>query len=182
MFDPFWARAQEAGVLVCSHVADSGYDRYAGDYTGTYWFKSLRRSPFEQIVTHARPIMDYLTALVCHGTLARFPDLKIVSVENGCDWVEYLLMQFRTFYSRYAASFPVDPIEAFDRNVYLNPFWEEDIVGLSTRMPVEHILAGSDYPHAEGLKEPTDFVKGLSEFTEADQRKIMRGNLLSLLV
>jgi predicted TIM-barrel fold metal-dependent hydrolase len=181
-FDPFWARAEESGVLVCSHVADSGYNRYAGDYSGVYWFKSLRRNPLEQILTHGRPIMDYLTALICHGTLARFPELKIVSVENGVDWVEYLLLQLRTFHSRYAASFPVHPVEAFESNVYLNPFWEEDILGLSKVVPVEHILAGSDYPHAEGLKEPTDYVKGLTEFSEADQRRIVRSNLLGLLV
>jgi predicted TIM-barrel fold metal-dependent hydrolase len=46
---------------------------------------------------------------------------------------------------------------------------------------MERILAGSDYPHAEGLSEPTDFVKALADFTEADTRLIMRDNLRQLL-
>jgi hypothetical protein len=42
-------------------------------------------------------------------------------------------------------------------------------------------LAGSDFPHAEGLAEPTDFVKSLKGFNEGDQRMIMHNNLKYLL-
>jgi hypothetical protein len=42
-------------------------------------------------------------------------------------------------------------------------------------------LAGSDFPHAEGLAEPTDFVKSLTGFNEDDQRMIMHDNLKYLL-
>ena len=37
-------------------------------------------------------------------------------------------------------------------------------------------MAGSDWPHPEGLASPTDFVHGLSEFSASDQRRIMRDN------
>ena len=72
-------------------------------------------------------------------------------------------------------------MEAFERCVWVSPFWEDDIAEIARYMPVERILAGSDYPHAEGLANPTDFVKGLSAFDEADTKKIMRDNLRSLL-
>jgi predicted TIM-barrel fold metal-dependent hydrolase len=52
---------------------------------------------------------------------------------------------------------------------------------LAKVMPVDHIIAGSDWPHPEGLADPTDFVKGLSSFSDVDQRKIMRENGLNLV-
>lgn len=180
MFDPFWARVEEAGILACSHVADSGYERYSGDYTGRYFFKALRRNPLEQILIHGRPIMDYLSALICHGVFARFPNLKVLSIENGCDWVPYLQTQLKTFYSRYSNSFPQNPMEAWHKNVWVSPFWEEDIKELSQYCSIDHILAGSDFPHAEGILEPTDYAKGLQDFSEADQKKILHSNLKGL--
>ena len=58
--------------------------------------------------------------------------------------------------------------------------WEDDIKGLSEHVRVDHILAGSDFPHAEGILEPTDYAKGLQDFSDADQRKILRDNLKGL--
>ena len=50
----------------------------------------------------------------------------------------------------------------FNENVWISPFWEDDIDELARVMPVDHIIAGSDWPHPEGLADPTDFVKGLT--------------------
>src|SRR5207244_1913598 len=33
-FDPFWARIQEAGVLVALHASDSGYQHYLNTWEG----------------------------------------------------------------------------------------------------------------------------------------------------
>ena len=63
MFDPFWARAQEAGVLVCGHLSATGYHRYSGDWTGVYEFAPHRpQGPFASIATHGRATMDFFTA------------------------------------------------------------------------------------------------------------------------
>ena len=89
--------------------------------------------------------------------------------------------KMKIYYHRYPGFFPEDPIEAFVRCVWVSPFWEDDIAEIARYLPVERILAGSDYPHAEGLADPTDFVKGLSGFDEAATRRIMRDNLAELL-
>ena len=47
-----------------------------------------------------RPIEDTMAALVCHGALTRNPDLRILSIENGADWVPYLFKQFKNVYSK----------------------------------------------------------------------------------
>jgi predicted TIM-barrel fold metal-dependent hydrolase len=70
---------------------------------------------------------------------------------------------------------------AFERGVWVAPYWEEDAERLARHMPVERILAGSDFPHADGLAEPTDFALELTSFSEQHQRMIMRDNLRGLL-
>jgi predicted TIM-barrel fold metal-dependent hydrolase len=180
-FDRFWARCQEADVLVGVHAGPVSYTKYTGDWTGNFEYHAFTRSAFEHIALHGRAISDFFTAMVCDGALARHPKLKVVSVENGGDWIPSLVDKMKIYYHRYPGSFPEDPIEAFERSVWVSPFWEDDITHISQYLPVERILAGSDYPHAEGLSEPTDFVKALSDFNQADTRLIMRDNLRGLL-
>jgi predicted TIM-barrel fold metal-dependent hydrolase len=181
-FDPFWARCAEAGTLVCSHLSADGYHRYSGDWTGIYEFAPHRpQGPLARIITHARATMDFYAAMVVHGALARHPNLRLLSVENGSDWVAWLLERFKVEYGRYPGSFPEDPLEAFHRAVWVVPYWEEPIGELSTLIPVERILAGSDFPHSDGLPEPTQFAKALHDFSDAEVRMIMRDNLRSVL-
>ena len=183
VFDPFWARCQEAGVLVCGHLGASGYARYSGDWTGVYQMKPhVPQGPFAQIANHSRATMDFFTALVVHGAVTRFPGLRVLSVENGSDWVSWLVERFKVEYSRYPGSFPENPLAAFERCVWVVPYWEEPIHDLTEYVPVERILAGSDFPHSDGLPEPTAFAKALTEFSDDDVRKIMRENLKSILV
>jgi predicted TIM-barrel fold metal-dependent hydrolase len=182
MFDPFWARCQEAQVLVCGHLSATGYHRYSGDWTGVYEFAPHRpQGPFAAISTHARDTMDFFTAMVVQGAVARHPRLRLLSVENGSDWVHWIVERFKVEYQRYPGSFPEEPVAAFERCVWVVPYWEEPIHELTDYVPVERILAGSDFPHSDGLPEPRAFAKALDEFSAADVRRIMRDNLRSLL-
>ena len=74
-----------------------------------------RRPSFRMVAMGKRPIEDTMAALVCHGALTRNPDLRILSIENGADWVPYLFKQFKSVYKKMPQGFPEDPIEAFKR-------------------------------------------------------------------
>jgi predicted TIM-barrel fold metal-dependent hydrolase len=52
---------------------------------------------------------------------------------------------------------------------------------LKDALGVERLLFGSDFPHTEGLAEPTAFVKDIPTFTAAETRKVMRDNVLELI-
>ena len=43
------------------------------------------------------------------------------------------------------------------------------------------MLFGSDYPHAEGLANPTDFVHDLDGFSDDEIKLIMHDNAASLV-
>jgi predicted TIM-barrel fold metal-dependent hydrolase len=63
----------------------------------------------------------------------------------------------------------------------VSPYYEDDLPTLREQIGADHVLFGSDYPHAEGLAEPTEFVNDLDGFSEGDKRLVMRENGMSLV-
>lgn len=180
-FDPIWSRLSEAGVLVAMHAPDSGYSEMANWWEGASEFLPFRPSAFRSIQQGKRPIEDAMTAMVVHGALVRFPDLKIACVENGANWVGHLLQSFSDTYDKMPHDFLDDPVKVFKRNVYVNPFWEDSMSDLVDLVGADHILFGSDYPHPEGLADPISYVDELTGLSDEDVRKIMGGNLAGLM-
>ena len=181
-FDPFWARVQEAGVLVGMHSSDSGYADLASIWEGKTEFLPFKPNPLRLLVMQNRAISDMMTAMVCHGAFTRFPDLRIATIENGGTWVAPLLQKFEGVYKKMPQDFGEHPVEAFRRNVYVNPFWEDALEGLIDIMSPDRLLFGSDYPHPEGLGNPVSFYDDLPpSLSDSDAAKIMGGNLKELL-
>ena len=181
-FDPFWARVQEAGVLVGMHSSDSGYADLVSIWEGKTEFLPFKPNPLRLLVMQNRAISDMMTAMICHGAFTRFPGLRIATIENGGTWVEPLLEKLAGVYKKMPHDFPENPLEAFRRNVYVNPFWEDALEGLIEVMSPDRLLFGSDYPHPEGLGDPISFYDDLpSSLSQADAAKIMGGNLKELL-
>lgn len=181
-FDPFWQAVVDADIPVSMHASDAGYSRYQSDWTGPMEMLPFRLDPFRMLTIGKRPIMDSMAALTCHGVLTRFPQLRIVSVENGGNWVVPFLEHLEDVYRKMPHAFDEDPVEAFKRCVYVNPFHEDDISGLIDAIGVDHVLFGSDYPHPEGLAEPCSYADHLPPgLPDDDVAKIMGGNLASVM-
>jgi predicted TIM-barrel fold metal-dependent hydrolase len=77
--------------------------------------------------------------------------------------------------------FAEHPVEVFRRNVYVNPFWEDDVAEVIELCGLDHVLFGSDYPHPEGLADPVSYVQELEGAPTEVVRKIMGGNLARLM-
>ncbi|MGO8873041.1 MAG: amidohydrolase family protein [Acidimicrobiales bacterium] len=180
-FDPIWSRIEEAGVLVGMHASDSGYNQIANWWEESSEFLPFQPSAFRMISQGKRPIADTMTAMVCHGAFTRFPNLKVAAVENGANWVGHLLHDLGDVYEKMPHQFPEDPVTAFLRNVYVNPFWEDNLGTLVDLVGADHVLFGSDYPHPEGMKDPISYVDELKGMPDDVVRKIMGGNLAGLM-
>ncbi len=61
------------------------------------------------------------------------------------------------------------------------PYYEDDLEQLKRRIGADHVLFGSDSPHAEGLAVPTDFVHELKGYDQDEVRLVMRDNAVGLL-
>ncbi|HLM63701.1 MAG TPA: amidohydrolase family protein [Acidimicrobiales bacterium] len=175
-YERFWSMVDEAGVTVGIHSGDSGYGRYADDWGAGGAMEAFRFDPFRSLVTADRPMLETMGALIIHGVFARHPDLRVATIENGSGWVPELFRRLRKFYKQVPDAFPGDPIETFRRHVWVAPFYEDDIRGLADAIGVDHVLFGSDWPHAEGLAVPTDFFEDLHGFDADEIRTIMRDN------
>jgi predicted TIM-barrel fold metal-dependent hydrolase len=62
----------------------------------------------------------------------------------------------------------------------VSPFHEEDLRGMADLIGTDRMLMGSDFPHAEGIPEPREYVKELVGFSSAEVRWVMRENALEL--
>jgi predicted TIM-barrel fold metal-dependent hydrolase len=184
-FDRFWEKVQEYDITVGMHASDDGMTRYYNQWEGHFdeMLPFAGQSLF-QAVQHAmsRGIFDAMCSAVTHGMLSRFPDLRILPVENGSSWVIPLLDALSEIYSRFPKAFPEDPVEVMRRNVWIHPFFEEDPVGLIKAIGTDRVVFGSDFPHPEGLADPVSYAAEFEgTFSDEDIRKIMGGNLAEAL-
>ncbi len=177
-FDPFWARVEEAGIPVCMHASYPPLTHYYEQWEPSDNASAFEPTPLKRLILRHREIEDAIAAMICQGTLSRFPKLRIMSVENGATWVSGLLDELELTYRQLPQDFAENPLDVFQRSVFVNPFWEDDLMKLASRVGEDHVLFGSDYPHPEGLAEPIEYYDRLDELeiSEAMQRKVMFEN------
>jgi predicted TIM-barrel fold metal-dependent hydrolase len=182
-YDPFWARVAEAGIFVTMHGSDSGYDRITNWWTGNSGEqRAFDFNPFKTTVDLiGRAISDSVAALICHGVFDRHPKLKVVSVENGATWVRPLLHRLKQAHGKMPTAFKRHPRDTFHEHIYVAPFYEDDLNDLRADIPVERIVFGSDFPHAEGLSNPLEYLEEFEDFSDAEVEKVFSSNLKNLL-
>jgi len=181
MFDPFWARVNEAGITTVIHAGDSGYSSngYAVDGFAS-GFGSGNYGPNVRAFHIERAAYDFLITLAFDKLFERFPNVRIASVENGSEFLPDLVRKLKSYEGRMPGWFKQDPIELFKKNVWINPFWEDDPNEIAAIMGTDRVLFGSDWPHIEGMPDPLDYLPELSKFSDADRQLIMRDNVREL--
>jgi predicted TIM-barrel fold metal-dependent hydrolase len=181
-FDPFWARANEAGITVVVHAGDSGYssqgyvkdDLFSAGFQSGGWRPSVRTFAIE------RAAYDFLITLSFDKLYERFPNLRIASVENGSEFLPDLFKKLRSTAHKMPGYFGVDPIESFREHVWINPFWEDDPYEVVDLMGADRVIFGSDWPHIEGMPQPLDYAKELKELDDVARRQVLRDNAMTL--
>ncbi len=128
-----------------------------------------------------RAVSDTLAAIICHGVFDRFPNVRLASIENGAMWVPDLLRNLADGYGKMPFAFGSHPVEQFREHVWVAPYYEDDMALLRDQIGLDRLLFGSDFPHAEGLPEPTHYVKDIPSFDDDETRAVMRDNVLDLL-
>lgn len=180
MFDPFWARANEAGITVVVHAGDSGYSSqgYAVDgFAAT--FEGAGRASIKALAIE-RAAYDFLLTLAFDKLFDRFPNLRVASVENGSEFLPDLFRKLASTRRKMPGYFAEDPAETFRRHVWINPFWEDDPYQVVELMGADRVIFGSDWPHIEGMPRPLDYVAELKELDDAERQLVLRDNARSL--
>jgi predicted TIM-barrel fold metal-dependent hydrolase len=178
MFDPFWARINEAGLTVVVHAGDAGVSSngYASDDGLSANFRQGKSTPSIKAFAIERAAHDFLATLILERLFERFPNVRIASVENGSEFLAPLFRKLGGTARKMPGYFKEDPVVTFRRHVWINPFWEDDVNEIVDLMGDDRVIFGSDWPHIEGLPEPTDWVTELQKLDDVAVAKIMGGN------
>ena len=123
-----------------------------------------------------RLVHDFAGILVADRLFERHPGVRVAYIENGGTWVGDLLHGLQVLHGQNPGMFRSNPVDQFHEHCWVAPFVEDSVPELATHLPVERILFGSDWPHAEGMGTPRDFFKNVESFSLEEQRRIMVEN------
>ena len=179
VYDRYWQRVNDAGISVMFHSGDAGYLRFSEMWGGGEEFRAFDFNPKRLCLSASAPA-DYFATVICDGLFDRFPNLRMATIEQGSGWVFPLLKKLEKAYGQMPYAFKRDPLETFAKHVWVSPYYEDDLHGLRDAIGSDHILFGSDYPHAEGLADPVSFVNDLGGFSKDEVQLIMRDNATAL--
>jgi predicted TIM-barrel fold metal-dependent hydrolase len=179
--DPVWQTMNDSGVLVAIHGTDGVLDHYLSEWEEPNEGFAIFDSGFKMAISQGRPISDTVTALIFHGLFERFPDLRIATIETGSNWVGPLLRTLESVYKKRPHQMAENPVDTFKRHFWVSPFFEDDMSNLRNLIGAERMLFGSDWPHAEGLATPKDFLGEIPSFDKDEVPLVMGANLASLV-
>jgi predicted TIM-barrel fold metal-dependent hydrolase len=176
MFKPFWSRLNESGIALVVHASDAGVS------TEGYSVRSFSanfeggRKPSLGAFAIEQAIHNYLLSMVLANHLVRYPNLRVISVENGAEFLPDLFRKARSSAKKFPGYFADDPVDIFRRHVWINPFWEDDLGSIVEWMGADRVVFGSDWPHIEGLPEPLDYLVEAKILDEGARRQVMHDN------
>ena len=187
IFDPFWARVQEAGVVVAFHTGDFGYQ----DFFATEWGYGKEHKPFgsasafERLTCGSeRAISDTIAALIFGNLFGRFPELRFAVIELGSVWLRPLLKNLDHAWSRGTkdrARIADRPSDVYKKHFWISPYYEDPFDEVIEMVGADRVLLGSDWPHPEGVPEPLDMLEEMGLLSSEELRLIARDNTATLL-
>jgi len=188
-FDPFWERVQDLDIVVGMHSGDPGYHRYLNEWEGL-GDQEMSISKHARHVTPAFMVLsspkdnlvDSMASIIGHGLATRFPRLAFMPVEYSSTWIRPFYAKLQRAYDATPVLFDENPVEVFNRNVWLHIFHEPDPQGIiDLGIPADHLMFGSDFPHPEGMADPLAYAEVVADLSLEEQELIMGGSLERVL-
>ena len=174
-FDPFWAKAEQLGVVVFVHPVGADNVLKDGVMRGRGDLGNIIGNPLETTVFFSRMIFD--------GTLDRFPRLKFCGAHAGGYLPSYLGRTDVTCDARTNANCAnkKHPRDYFRDQILADSmvFSEEGLRHLVAEMGVGQVVYGTDMPF--NWPAPVDLVLNAGFLKDAEKEAILGGTLVKLL-
>jgi uncharacterized protein len=162
--DGFWSRLAERGVPFVLHVG-SGRLPIGGDWMNdgrpiAEQFSGAEIIGSKDFMVVHHTAARFLSVLVLDGVLERHPHLRGGAIEMGAGWVPDMLRRLdhaAAIWSRSEprlATFARSPSEQASAQLRFTPYPFEDIGRIAAESDPHLYLFSSDYPHAEGGRDP----------------------------
>jgi aminocarboxymuconate-semialdehyde decarboxylase len=177
-FDPFWAKAEELGVMLFMHPQSAPGTTNNARLQGKGGLGNTIGNPLETTV--------FLSHLIFEGTLDRFPGLKICGAHAGGYLPSYsgrsdALCGRGGGAGADCRALKKKPSEYFKSELYIDTmvFHEEGLRHLVAEVGTDHIFYGTDYPFDWPVG--IDFVLNASFLNNGQKEAILGGNLVKLM-
>jgi predicted TIM-barrel fold metal-dependent hydrolase len=174
-FTPVWDEINRAGLPLCVHMGMS-YPPFAEVCTGLLDAHGIGMS---------LPAMMGFVAIVGHGMLDRYPNLKIGFLEFGAEWILYMVPRLDHYLPIDRSQMPIKDevpqkdIEEYCRSGRIFLAGEADDKMLLHEIALlgeDQILYSSDLPHGEGRHNAAREILERKDLTDTQKRKILHDN------
>ena len=179
-FDPFWAKAEELGVLVFIHPqADGAPTQLKQRFQGNGYLENVIGNPLETTIA--------LAHLIFEGTLDRHPGLKICAAHAGGFLPSYIGRFDRgcamrpDLYPGAHGGIAQAP-SAYIRQLYFDTmlFRPEGVRHLAEEVGAGQLMVGTDWPYP-WTDEAIDLILATPGLSDADKRAILGETAAMLL-
>jgi predicted TIM-barrel fold metal-dependent hydrolase len=180
-YDPLWAMMEEAGVPISLHIGSAV--NMPAEYMNTGVERNVNPSfaNIESTKPHDIPVLHHsperwLTCMIYHGVLDRFPKLKIGMIELGANWVPTMMqnLDIGKFelgkFDKDLQALALKPSEYVTRQVRVTPLHMENAGWILRNVGKEILMFNTDYPHPEGGSDPFgDFERSLNAVNATEE-------------
>src|SRR5271154_1252640 len=171
-FRPFFARAEQLGAFIMMHP--NGFSH--GERLTHFYFNNVLGNPLDTTLA--------LHNLIFSGTLARFPDLKLMAVHGGGYLPGYSGRIDHAWGARpdCRAGLPHPPSH-YLRKVFVDSvvFTPHQLVALIDIFGADHVLIGTDYPYDMAESDPLGHLASVKTLKTKSIEAMAGGNAKKLL-
>jgi aminocarboxymuconate-semialdehyde decarboxylase len=175
-YHPFWAKAEQLGVLVFIHPQGTAEMNATSRLKGNGLLENIIGNPLETTIA--------LSHLIFEGTLDQFPGLKICAAHAGGFLPSYAGRSDQgclTFPERCTRTLKKKPTEYIRQLYYDNIiFTPEGMRHLVAEAGVNQVVMGTDFPYP-WTKTSVDLVLATPGLSDADRVAILSGTAARLL-
>ena len=175
-FHPFWAKAEQLGVLVFIHPQGTAEMNATSRFKGNGLLDNIIGNPLETTIA--------LSHLIFEGTLDRFPGLKICAAHGGGYLPSYAGRSDQgclTFPDRCTRTLAKKPTEYIRQLYYDNIiFTPEGMRHLIAETGPGQVVMGTDYPYP-WTTTSVDLILATPGLSDADRVAILGGTAAKLL-
>lgn len=186
-YDPLWQVLDDNRIVLSFHVSEANFMHTLVRSFGEQPMQPRRMglTAWQWMFTYSEiPIMMTMASFVYLNFFDRFPNIKMVSVENGAEWLPRFLYKMDKMRGMARNGFWPEgqlterPSAIFKRHCFVVAYPEDNIKSIVDEIgSADCLLMGSDYPHAEGVPTPREFIQeGCDGLSDDDIAKIMHDN------
>jgi len=177
--DPFYAALCEENLALGVHV---GWSCPAVNNLYSHIYPS-------GVIAFHVPLLMAFTALVSGGVLDRFPQLKVVFLEAGCQWVPFIIERIHHRFKNQGSTLrkflpqtaPIQKLPVMDYikrgNIYFSTEVEDEILPNVLNLVGEsQVIFGSDMPHGDRDRCAAGILQKRTDISESAKESILDKN------